>query len=74
MELISVTEQAGADFVYLTLSIVLGKLAVLIMRDGRARDRSAAQPVIHLRGKKMNQHTPARYRGLKRKGESKMPS
>lgn len=36
MELISVTEQTGADFVYLTLSIVLEKLAVLIIRDGSA--------------------------------------
>lgn len=37
MELISVTEQTGTDFVYLTLSIVLGKLAVLIIRDVSAR-------------------------------------
>lgn len=37
MELISVTEQTGTDFIYLTLSIVLEKLAVLIIRDGSAR-------------------------------------
>lgn len=37
MELISVTARTGTDFVYLTLSIVLEKLAVLIIRDVSAR-------------------------------------
>lgn len=53
MELISVTEQTDTDFIYLTLSIVLERLAVLIIRDDSAFEKPAQRtiPLFFLKDK-----------------------